>query len=70
MKAKIIENEEVQFYWSVLTSTKEADDVLLMMTKLWTTIRGFSFASDSLELYKQNKQLSIQKSKRLRKDIN
>ena len=68
----IIENEEVQFQWSVLTSdipTKEADDVLLMMTKLWTTIRGFSFASDWLEFYKQNKQLSIQKSKPLRQDI-
>ena len=71
--SSIIENEEVQFHWSVLTSditTEEANEVLQMITKLWTTIRGFSFASDWIELYKQNKKQSIQKSKPLRKGIN
>ena len=37
----IIENEEVPFHWAVLTSdikTEEANEVLLMIVKLWTTI--------------------------------
>ena len=59
----IIENKKAQFYWSELSSdisTKEADDVLLMMTKLWTTITGFSFASDWHELYKTDQAASYQ----------
>ena len=71
--SSIIENEEVQFHWSVLISditTEKANEVLQMITKLWTTIRGFSFASDWIEFYKQNKKQSIQKSKPLHKGIN
>jgi len=39
--SSIVENEEVLFHWAVLTSdikTEEANEVLLMMIKLWTTI--------------------------------
>ena len=39
--SSIIENEEVQFHWAVLTSdikTEEANELLLMIVKLWTTI--------------------------------
>ena len=69
VSSSIIENEEVQFHWSVLTSditTEEANEVLQMITKLWTTITGFSFASDWVEFYKQN----YTKSKPLHKGIN
>ena len=47
--SSIVENEEVLFHWAVLTSdikAEEANEVLLMMIKLWTTIRGFSIVSD------------------------
>ena len=56
-------NKKAQFYWSELSSdisTKEADDVLLMMTKLWTTITIFSFASDWHKLYKTDQADSYQ----------
>ena len=47
-------------------TTEEANKVLQMITKLWTTITGFSFASDWVEFYKQN----YTKSKPLHKGIN
>ena len=50
-------------------SDTDATVVLEMLVKLWIVIRGFSFTSAWLELYKQRKKKSLQRSKALRKDI-
>ena len=46
-----------------------AQTVLDMLVSLWVTIRGFSFASAFIEMYKQEKKKGLQRSKALRKDI-
>ena len=65
-------NDEVLFHWCMLTAEIEevhAQVVLDMLITLWITIRGFSFASAFLEMYKQEKKRGLQRSKALRKDI-
>ena len=62
----IIENEEVQFHWELLTADinkGHADKVLSMIVELWTTMRGYSFTNGWIELYKQSKKKAIQHSK-------
>lgn len=53
--------EDCDFFFSL---------ILDMLTDLWITIRGFSFASSFLEMYKQEKKKGLQRSKALRKEIN
>ena len=69
---KIIDNGDVEFYWCMLTtdlSSVDADTLLQMLVELWVTIRGFSFVSGWIELYKQEKKENLQRSKSLRKKI-
>ena len=69
---KIINNEDVAFYWCMLTTDLSGDDadlLLQMLVELWVTIRGFSFVSSWIELYKQEKEENLQRSKSLRKKI-
>ena len=68
----IIENEEVQFHWSILASDfnkTDADHVLAMIVELWVRIRGNSFTNGWVELYKQSKKKTVQRSKALRKGL-
>ena len=68
----VMDNEEVLFQWCMLTtgvSDADAAVVLELLVKLWITICGYSFASGWLELYKQSKMKSLQRSKALRKEI-
>ena len=68
----VMENDDVLFHWCTLVtdiSDTDAAVVLELLVKLWITIRVFSFASAWLELYKQSKKKSLQRSKALRKDI-
>ena len=68
----VMENDDVLFHWCTLVtdiSDTDAAVVLELLVKLWITIRGFSFASAWLELYKQSKKKRLQRSKALRKDI-
>ena len=63
-----MDNEEVLFQWCMLTAdVNDANGaiVLEMLVKLWITIRGFSFTSAWLELYKQRKKKTLQRSKAL-----
>ena len=67
-----VKDDEVLFHWCILTAEtddKDAEVVLDMLTNLWITIRGFSFASSWLEMYKLQKKKSLQCSKALRKEI-
>ena len=68
----IIENEDVLFYWSMISinwASKEADDLLKMIIEHYITVRGFSFASAFMEKFKQSTKKSTQKSKGLRKNL-
>ena len=72
VEESVLENDEVLFQWCMLTA--DVDDtesavVLGMLVKLWITVRGFSFTSAWLELYKQRKKAGLEKSKALRKEL-
>ena len=68
----IMDNDDVLFHWCMLTADTEDEDantLLRMLVDLWITIRGFSFASSCLELYKREKKKGLQRSKALCKGI-
>jgi len=68
----IIENEDVQFLWSILGTDweEESGAVLLQMVfHQWVKIRGFSFASCWVEKYKTVQRKTTQKSKGVRKQL-
>ena len=52
----------------VVASNSDEDTVLRMLVELWTTVRGFSFASAWVELYKRNNKENMQRSKAFRKN--
>ena len=65
-------DEDVAFYCCMLFAEVEesvASALLHSIIKLWVTMRGFAFASSWIELYKQNSQKSLQRSKGLRKTL-
>ena len=64
-------NEDVLFYWSMLSADVEEDaqTLLKMITELWTTIRGFAYVSSWIELYKQASKKTIQRSKALCRNL-
>lgn len=70
---KIIGDEDVLFYWSMVSvnwEQEEADVLLKMLIEHWITIRGFSHASAFVERYKLRNNTTVQKSKGLRKKLN
>ena len=72
VKERVLEDENVQFYWCMLTTDIEDDKakiLLTMIVDLFITVRGFSFTKSSMELYKQATKKSTQKSKALRKTL-
>ena len=69
---KVLENEDVAFYWSILSADWEEQDsqaLLELMVNMFITIRGFSYASAWVEKYKAASAKSLQKSKGLRKTL-
>ena len=69
LRASIIGNQDVVFYWSIAAAQfdeKEAELLLEKITDLWITVRGFAYTSGWLEQYKQKEKKGIQKSKSLR----
>jgi len=72
---KLLESEDVQFYWYLLS--EELEDIqegsrlelLQMIADLWITIRCYSFAKSVMELHKQLYLLNTSKAKSLRKSI-
>ena len=69
---EIKENEDVLFYWSMLSidiySPEDADELLKAVIKLWVTIRGYSLTAAWFEEYKKAHH-SSSKKKALRKDL-
>ena len=75
MIKKITDDEDVQFYWSIVATDFEIDDheihevLLQKIADLYVTVRGFSFASGWIEKYKQRTKQSTQKAKSLRREV-
>ena len=68
----VTESEDVLLHWCILsaeTEEKDAKVVFDMIVDLWITVRGFSFASLWVEVYKREKKRGLQHSKALRKEI-
>jgi len=77
MKSQLVEivctDEDVLFFWCILSAEwrmEEEEALLQLIAELWVTIRGFSFARSFMELYKQRKKKTLEKSKALRKTLN
>ncbi len=70
---KIEEEDEVQFWWSMLAiSIAEEDasaELLNNLISMWVTVRGFAVVSNWLEQYNISQKQSIKKSKRLRETL-
>lgn len=66
----ILESEDVQFYWALLSSewdTEIRTELFDKVVSLWVTIRGYSKCSAWVERYKAETKTALQKSKGLRK---
>lgn len=71
---EITGSNDVLFYWSIVAAPWDLEahiemELLKMIADLWTTIRGFSYASSWIERYKQATKKTMQKSKGLRKTL-
>ena len=71
--SKVLENENVQFYWTLLSqdidNPEHAQELLQEIVTLWVTVRGFSLTATWMEVYKKKEKKTIQKSTGLRKSI-
>lgn len=69
---EIMKNEDVLFYWSLVSvnwDETHSNELLQLIVQQWITVRGFSFVSGFMEMYKQRNQKSTQKTKGLRKTL-
>ena len=72
MMQSVARDEDVLFFWAILAAEWEEEEeqaLFPMLSELWITIRGFSFARSFLEIYKQANRKTVQKSKGLRKQL-
>ncbi len=69
----IIDDEDVQFCWSMLSVDIEDEDhsseLLQTIVQLWVTIRGFAITSAWMEEYKRASKKTTKGSKGLRKRL-
>ena len=71
----LFSSEDVQFYWLIVGAKFDKDDkdvhskLLKIIIELFVTIRGFSYASGWMEIFKQDNKKGTQKSKSLHKRI-
>ena len=66
---KVTANDDVQFNWTIASAAAEEDVMERLLDgiiKLYITIRGFSFTSSILEMYKKDGKKGTQKKKILR----
>ena len=64
----VTNDDDVLFYWCIagFGSDEENEECLYNIINKWVTIRGFSFASSLMEIYKQENKKGTGKSKSLR----
>ena len=68
----VLNNADVLFQWCLLSSDHQDDvihELLKIMADLYITIRGYSFATSCIEIYKQSMHKGLQRSKGLRKEL-
>ena len=71
---RLVNNDDVQFYWCMITANFEVDDLdthstlLNMIVDLFITIRGFSYSNAWMEKFRQQEK-TTQKSKSLRRKL-
>ena len=71
-KSKLIQIEDVNFYWSMVSSKWQEDVAVALLEMLvdhWIKVRGHTTASAWLEQYKKDKSKSVLKSKGVRKRL-
>ena len=69
---KVVGNEDVLFKWWLLLDNEDdhvGNKLLKIIADFYLTIRGFSFATSFVELYKQLHCKGLQRSKGLRKEL-
>ncbi len=71
---KVLENEELQFYWVLLSqdisNLEDSEQLLSEIVQLWITIiRCFSIVATWMEVYKTDQKRNTQKSTGLRKSV-
>ena len=67
---KILTNEDLLSYWSMTSVNwvkEESTELLKMIAEQWITIRGFSSASEFVEMFKKQNKKTVEKSKGIRK---
>ena len=72
MIKEVVQSDDIQFYWIIcfnIDDEQVCDTLLLMITELYLTMRGFAYASIWIERYKQEAKKTTQRSKSLRKDL-
>ena len=68
-KHTIIEDDNVKFLWCMISADWEdecADTLIEMIVRQWVKIRGFSYASACVEMFKTVQRKTLEKSKGLR----
>lgn len=65
----IVDNEDVQFLWTMLSADQEEARASALLVEYWIRIQGFSYASAWVEEYKRTQKKSTQKSKGVRKQL-
>ena len=66
-------DEDVKLRWAEVSDEWEPEESQILFAKivnLWVTMRGFSYASEWMEKWKQETKKSVQKSQALRKTLN
>ena len=61
----MLQDENVQFHWCMLTTDIEEDKakvLLTMIVDLFVTVRGFSFTKSFMEMYKQATKKALRKT--------
>lgn len=66
---KVTKNEDIQFYWAILSQDINDPELLGEIIKLWITVRGFSITATWMEVYKKKEKKTVQKTTGLRKSI-
>ena len=62
---RLVNNDDVQFYWCMIAANFEVDDLdthstlLNMIVDLFITIRGFSYSNAWMEKFKQQEKTTI-----------
>lgn len=64
----LVSDDDILFHWLMTGQIEEATSCSCMelILQKWVTVRGFSFASSVMEIYKQKNKKGTEKSKSIR----